>query len=100
MSSSPTPVESNREGKVSRISLRVSPTQASLLKRAAESQDTTLTDFVLTSAALAAERALADRRLFVLQPEQWAAFEAALERPARLDPHLRDLVQDDSFFVD
>ena len=100
MSSSPTPVESNREGKDSRISLRVSPTQAALLKRAAESQDTTLTDFVLTSAAVAAERALADRRLFVLPPDQWAAFEAMLERPAVFKPRLRETLLDDSFFVD
>jgi uncharacterized protein (DUF1778 family) len=94
------PVEGTSGGREARISLRVSTTQAALLKQAAESQGKTLTDFVLSNAAIAAERALADRRLFVLGPEQWAAFEEMLERPARLDPRLRDLVQDDSFFVD
>lgn len=94
------PVEAASGGREARISLRVSTTQAALLKRAAESEETTLTDFILSSAALAAERALADRRLFVLPPEQWAEFVAILERPAVLKPRLRDLVQDDSFFVD
>ncbi|HEY4225589.1 MAG TPA: DUF1778 domain-containing protein [Pseudolysinimonas sp.] len=83
-----------------RISLRVPSAQAALLKQAAEENDTTLTDFVLSSASIAAQHVLADRRWFRLSPESWEAFEAALERPAVYKPRLSDTVRDDSFFVD
>ena len=36
--------------------------------------------------------ALLDRRYFVLDPERWAAFEAALDAPARPNPRLKKLL--------
>jgi len=38
-----------------------------------------------------AEQALADQRRFALDPEQWNAFVAALDRPIQLKPRLRRL---------
>lgn len=87
----------NRE---SRISLRVPTTQASLLKKAAESQEKTLTEFVLSSASAAAEQVLADRRWFELDEQAWDLFNAALERPAIYKPRLSEMLKDDSYFVD
>jgi uncharacterized protein (DUF1778 family) len=86
--------------KDSRVSFRIPSEQVVLLKRAAEARDTTLTDFVLSSAAVAAEQALADRRWFDLPADAWAAFEAALDRPAVFKPRLSETVKRDDFFVD
>ena len=45
-----------------------------------------------------AAEALLDRRYFVLDPERWAAFIAALDAPARPDPRLKKLLQTPSVF--
>ena len=42
--------------------------------------------------------ALLDRRYFSLDPERWAAFQAALDAPARPSPHLKKLLQTPSVF--
>jgi uncharacterized protein (DUF1778 family) len=34
-----------------------------------------------------------DRRYFVLDPERWAAFQAALDAPTRPNPRLKKLLQ-------
>ena len=43
--------------------------------------------------------ALPDRRDFVLDPERWAVFQAALNAPARPNPRLKKLLQTPSLFV-
>jgi len=42
--------------------------------------------------------ALMDRRYFVLDPECWAAFQAALDAPVRLNRRLKRLLQTPSIF--
>ena len=42
--------------------------------------------------------ALLDRRYFVLDPERWAAFQAALEAQSRSNPRLKKLLQTPSVF--
>jgi uncharacterized protein (DUF1778 family) len=42
--------------------------------------------------------ALLDRRYFVLDPEGWTAFQAALDAPARPNPGLKKLLQTPSVF--
>ena len=42
--------------------------------------------------------ALLDRRYFSLNPERWAAFQAALNAPARPNPRLKKLLQTPSVF--
>ena len=42
--------------------------------------------------------ALLDRRHFVLDPERWAAFQAALDAPVRPNPRLKKLLQTPSVF--
>ena len=41
---------------------------------------------------------LLDRRYFSLDPERWAAFQAALDAPARPNPRLKKLLQTPSVF--
>ena len=42
--------------------------------------------------------ALLDRRYFSLDPERWAAFQAALDAPALQNPRLKKLLQMPSVF--
>ncbi len=51
--------------------------------QAAAATDRTMTDFVLESAVVEAERVLADRRWFLISDEQWDEFQRLLEQPAR-----------------
>jgi uncharacterized protein (DUF1778 family) len=51
-----------------------------------------VSEFVVRHATAAADNVLADRRVFVLSKEDWAVFEAALDRPARDVPRLRELM--------
>jgi uncharacterized protein (DUF1778 family) len=75
-----------------RINLRIDAEQKRLLEAAAEAEHTTVSAFVLSAATTAAADRLADRRVFTLNEEQWAAFDAALSRPARDVPGLRELM--------
>ena len=65
--------------KEQRIDLRVSATAKALLQRAAAARQRSVSEFVLDSAQTAAVEALADRREFLLDKKQWAAFLEALD---------------------
>lgn len=90
----------DRESKDSRINVRLAPSQAALIRRAAEVGKKSLSEFVIGSAAAAAEQVLADRRWFAADDAAWQAFEALLERPAVYKPRLAELLADDDRFVD
>jgi uncharacterized protein (DUF1778 family) len=89
-----------RAARRSRINLRASARQEQLLKQAAAATDRTMTDFVLESAVVEAERVLADRRWFLISDEQWDEFQHLLEQPARDLPKLRALLAKSSPFAD
>lgn len=59
-----------------------------------------MTDFVLESAVVEAERVLADRRWFLIDNERWDEFQRLLERPARDLPKLRALLTQPAPFTD
>lgn len=82
-----------------RWDFRVAAGTDRLVRRAADSADKTLTDFVLDAAVLEAERVLADRRDLELAPEQWARFVEILDRPPRANPGLKRLFSRPSVFV-
>jgi len=71
-----------------RINLRATDRQERLIRTGAETRGVSVTQFILDSACLQAESILADQREFVLSPEQWAAFVAALDRPVQVKPEL------------
>lgn len=91
------PDRSNRDA---RINVRVTANQAALIRQAAELQDKSITDFVVSSAAASAEQILADRRWFLLDEEAWDTFAALLERPAVYKPRLNALMNSEDRFVD
>jgi uncharacterized protein (DUF1778 family) len=84
--------------KASRLNLRTSPQQNQIIRSAAAAQDKSVTDFVLESATMNAERVLADRRWFVLSEETWSAFENLLDAPPMPTPMLAALLSEPSVF--
>jgi uncharacterized protein (DUF1778 family) len=81
-----------------RWDFRVDPETDRLVRRAAESSEQTLTDFVVDAAVLEAERLLADRTQFVLEPEQWERFVELLDRSPQENPGLEKLFSTPSVF--
>ncbi|MGH2513939.1 MAG: DUF1778 domain-containing protein [Candidatus Limnocylindrales bacterium] len=77
-----------RAAKRARLDLRVSPEQKHLFEQAAAAMEQTMTEFVVQSAQVTARDVLADRTRFVLSPEQWAAFSAAVDREPSVLPRL------------
>ena len=77
-----------------RFQLRATASEEELIKVAADRQGVNVTEFILRSARENAERSLADQTRFVLDDKQWRAFMAALDRPARDKPRLRQLFRE------
>lgn len=83
-----------------RLNFRVSVHQQSLIRRAAEATDRTVTDFILGSVLESAERVLAARKWFVANDEQWERFQELLDAPLPPMPKLRRLLQRESPFAE
>jgi uncharacterized protein (DUF1778 family) len=81
-----------------KIDLRLTPSAKRVLQSAAAAAQRSVSEFVLESALAHAEETLPDRRRFGLDAERWAAFQTALEAPARPNPHLKELLQKLSVF--
>ena len=77
--------------KTRRLDLRLTEEQDALIRRAAEQDTRSISDFVLSAATLEAQRRLADQRLFILNEEDHARFEEILEASPTDDPKLRKL---------
>jgi uncharacterized protein (DUF1778 family) len=76
-----------------RLEIRLSATAKKVLQRAASSQQKSISAFVLDSGLSAAAEALADRREFKLSAQQYDAFVAALDAPAKAKPRLEKLLK-------
>lgn len=74
------------------INLRASQKQRSLIDRAAEALGKNRSDFMLETSCREAESVLLDRRFFVLDPEAFRAFTAALDEPPASSQRLRRLL--------
>lgn len=80
--------------KTERIDVRASSAVKQLLQEAARCCHKSVSEFLLDAGVIAANQALADRRRFVLDEQQWQAFEQALERPVQTKPRLKQLLSD------
>ena len=76
-----------------RLNVRVTRDQARLIRRAAEETRANLSSFLVESACIRAEEALASQQNFVYTAKQWDAFTTALDRPAQDKPRLRELLR-------
>jgi uncharacterized protein (DUF1778 family) len=83
------PTAKTTKGK--RMSLRVEDRDRDLFDRAADAQQETLTQFLVTSGRERAERLLADRTRFQLAPEDWDDLVAVMDREAKPNPKLAQL---------
>lgn len=74
-----------------RLGLRATPQQETVLRRAAELSNKSMTDFILDSACRAAEQTLLDQRLFLVTGSQSQTLLSLLDRPEQDNPGLKDL---------
>jgi uncharacterized protein (DUF1778 family) len=72
--------------KTARLSLRLTPEQDAVLRRAAEARGESANDYVLRHAVEAAEMELADRRVFVVDDDAWTELQKLLSEPPALPP--------------
>ena len=86
------------EPKDTRWTLRVTDPADQVVRAAAALTHHNLTDFVVGAAMGEAERILADRTRFVLEPDQWDQFVALLDRPAQVPDGLTKLFATKSVF--
>jgi uncharacterized protein (DUF1778 family) len=93
---SATPPRRPRRGE--RLHLRTTSEQAATIRAAAEASGRSVTDFVVDNAVIEAHRVLADRVHFTLSPEDFERFLEILDRPAKVDPLLRELLSRPSVF--
>jgi uncharacterized protein (DUF1778 family) len=83
--------------KTERLSLRLTPTQDAVLRRAAEARGESTSDYVLRHAVEAAEVDLADRRVFVLDDAAWDELQSLLSATSsQLPPAMTRLLSQPS----
>jgi uncharacterized protein (DUF1778 family) len=75
------------------LNIRIKPELRGLIDRAAELSGKNRTDFVLEAARVAAEEALLDRTVFVVDAKSHAEFLARLDSPPRPNARLRRSLQ-------
>ena len=78
--------------KSERIDVRASMPVKQLLQEAARVAHKNVSEFLLDAGIVAANQTLAARVRFELAPQQWAAFEAALDQPVTPKPKLAQLL--------
>lgn len=87
------------ERRTEKLDLRVSHSAKAKLQAAASASHRSMSDFVMESALSRAEETLAERRIFSLDAEKWAAFQSALDAPTRSLPRLKALLEEPGFFT-
>jgi uncharacterized protein (DUF1778 family) len=87
-----------KQRRTEKLDLRVSRSAKAKLQAAASASHRSMSDFVMESALARAEDTLAERRIFSLGPDAWAAFQAALDAPVSPLPRLQSLVMEPGFF--
>ncbi len=81
-----------------KLDLRLTPKAKLTLQAAAAASNRSVSEFVLESALNRADEALADRRVFLLNADQWNRFLQALDAPPRTLPRLKRLFSEPGFF--
>jgi uncharacterized protein (DUF1778 family) len=82
------------QSKSERIDVRASTPVKLLLQEAARAAHKNVSEFLLEAGINAANQTLADRLRFELTPDQWDAFQAALDRPVVSKPKLKKLLSE------
>jgi len=82
--------------KTQRLSLRLTPEQDAVLRRAAEARGESANDFVVRHAVEAAQMELADRRVFVADSSSWDELQELLSRPPAIPSAMVKLLSNPS----
>jgi len=80
--------------KTERIDVRLSPSSKALLQEAAKASHKNVSEFILEAGIVAANQALAERRLFLLDEARWNDFQEVLDRPVQKKPRLGKLLNE------
>ena len=78
--------------------MRVAPDAGAVVRQAVALSHRKLTEFVIDAAVVEAERVLADRTRFVLDPGSWGEFVELLDRSVQENPGLARLFAAPSVF--
>jgi len=89
-----------KENRATRFSIRATAKQKALIERAAKRSNKTISEFVLDNSMEAAEALELDNANFVVSPEQYRKFLAALDEPTRPNAALRKLFSEPSVIDD
>lgn len=89
-----------KENRASRFSIRATARQKELIARAAARRSQSISEFVLENSIAAAEGLELDNASFVLSPEKYRKFVAALDEPPRPNAALRKLFSEPSLIDD
>ena len=82
--------------KTERLNLRLTSTQDSILRSAAEARGESTSDYVLRHAVIAAEMDLADRRVFVVDETTWTALKSLVDASPVLPEAMIRLISETS----
>jgi uncharacterized protein (DUF1778 family) len=85
-----------RVNRTEKLDLRLTAAAKRAIQSAADASHKTLSDFVLESALTRADEVLAERQVFRLDADRWAAFIAALDAPPKQRPRLARLLREPS----
>jgi uncharacterized protein (DUF1778 family) len=80
--------------KAARINLRTTPAQDLLIRRAADAQRKSVSDFILESACRSAESALLDIKTLALDRQGWEQLNKSLRRAPKAVPALVELFRE------
>jgi uncharacterized protein (DUF1778 family) len=84
------------ENKTERWTLRVTPGQDAVVRRALEATGESLSEYVVRHAVEAAENDVVDRRVFAVDEATWSRLQDLLDRPPARKPALRRLLTEPS----
>ena len=83
-----------QERRSEKLDLRISPSAKARLQAAAAAMNRPVSEFVLESALVQADMALADRNEFLLDAATWQRFQDALDTPVRAMPRMKRLLSE------
>lgn len=89
-----------KETRATRFSIRATAKQKELISRAAARRSQSISEFVLENSIAAAEGLELDNAHFILSPEKYRRFVAALDEPPRPNAALRKLFSEPSLIDD
>ncbi len=84
--------------KSARLDVRLEPEDEFVIRRAAQAAGMSVSSFVVASARMEAAHVLAERTVFVLEPNEWAQLQQRLAEPATLNSPLQALFDEPDIF--